>query len=60
MYLNYIGVGASPAGPVLAGPLFRQYNEIHYNIFKNYGHTSRTLTTAGQLQKFFLCSSSEI
>ena len=47
MYLNYIGVGASLAGPVLAGPLF---GDIIINIFKNYGHASPTLTTAGQLQ----------
>ena len=24
-----IGIGASPAGPVLAGPLFQQFNKIH-------------------------------
>ena len=27
---NHIGIGAGPAGPVLAGPLFWQFNEIHY------------------------------
>ena len=26
---TYIGLGAGPAGPVLAGPLFRRFNEIH-------------------------------
>ena len=25
-----IGIGAGLAGPVLAGPLFRQFNEIYY------------------------------
>ena len=28
--ISYIGVGAGPAGLVLAGPLFRWFNEIHY------------------------------
>ena len=26
----FIGIGAGLAGPVLAGPLFRQFNDIHY------------------------------
>ena len=30
----YIGVGASPAGPVLAGPLFQRYNKICYKNIK--------------------------
>ena len=25
----HIGIGAGPAGPVLGGPLFQQFNEIH-------------------------------
>ena len=29
LYRLYIGVGAGPAGPVLAGPLF-QFNDIHH------------------------------
>ena len=33
---KHIGIGASSAGLVLAGPLFRQFNEIHYRyIFNN-------------------------
>ena len=42
----YIGVGASPAGPVLARSLFRRFN--------NCVHTSCAPITAGPLQKFFL------
>ena len=49
-----MGVGAGPAGPVLARPLFRQFNDI--NIFKNCVHASRMLITAGSLQKSFLHS----
>ena len=30
LWSSTIGIGASPAGSVLAGPLFRQFNEIHY------------------------------
>ena len=30
MEFSIIGVGASPAGPVLARPLFQQFNKIHY------------------------------
>ena len=44
-------IGASPAGPVLAGPLFRQFNEIHY---KNCTHASRVPVTGGPLHKSFL------
>ena len=29
-----IGVGAGPAGPVLARPLFRQFNEIYYRYLR--------------------------
>ena len=41
----HIGIEAGPAGPVLAGPLFWWFNEIHYNLFKNcvrayYGQTT--------------------
>ena len=30
MCVHSIGVGADPAGPVLAGPLFQQFNKILY------------------------------
>ena len=39
-----IGVGAGPAGPVLAEPLFWRFNKINC-----------TPITAGPLQKLFLC-----
>ena len=48
-----VGVGAGPAGPVLAGPLFRQFNFI--DIFKNCARTLRAPIEAGPLQKSFLC-----
>ena len=38
-YACVIGVGAGPAGPVLAGLLLRRFNEIHRRIFKNCTHT---------------------
>ena len=38
-YACVIGVGASLAGPVLAGPLLRRFYEIHRRIFKNCTHT---------------------
>ena len=37
-----IGVGAGPAGPVLAGPLFRWFNEIYYRYIKDlHAHFAR-------------------
>ena len=42
----HIGVGAGLAGPVLAGPLFRWFNEIHYNLFKNCARTYYGQTTS--------------
>ena len=38
-YARVIGVGAGPAGPVLAGLLLQRFNEIHRRIFKNCTHT---------------------
>ena len=46
-----IGVGTSPAGPVLAGPLFRRFNETHY---KNCTRALRVPITGGPLHKSFL------
>ena len=37
-----IGVGAGLACPVLAGPLFRQFNEIHYRYLHARAYYSRT------------------
>jgi len=37
-----IGVGAGLAGPVLAGPLFRRFNEIHYRYLHVRAYYSRT------------------
>ena len=49
--LSSIGVGAGPAGPFLAGPLFWRFNKIHYI---NCAHASHMPITAGPLQKSFL------
>ena len=46
-----IGVGASLAGPVLAGPLFRRFNKIHYKLRARFMYA---YITAGPLQKSFL------
>ena len=48
-----IGVGAGPASPVLAGPLFWQFNFI--DIFKNCARTLRAPIEARSLQKSFIC-----
>ena len=48
VYVHIIGVGASPAGPVLAGPLFHRFNEIYYkNCMRAYYSrtTSKVLPT---------------
>ena len=54
----FIGVGAGPAGPVLAGPLFRQFNEIHYRYLCTRCYRRRSICCApiiaGPLQKSFL------
>ena len=38
-----IGVGAGPAGPVLAGPLFRQCNGIHYKYLHTHRYQRRAI-----------------
>ena len=37
-----IGIGAGPAGPVLAGPLFDDLMKFTIDIFKNCVHTPNT------------------
>ena len=46
MYTRSIGVGAGPAGPVLAGPLVRRFNEIHCRHIYNCAHASLALIIA--------------
>ena len=45
-----IGVGASLAGPVLAGPLFRRFNKIHYIHIKKWHARLRAPITTRPLQ----------
>jgi len=41
-----IGIGASLAGPVLAGPLFRRFNEFHYKNYMCFARTYYSQTTS--------------
>ena len=41
-----MGVGAGPAGPVLAGPLFRRFNEIHYRYLRARRYRRRAIARA--------------
>ena len=48
----FIGVGAGPAGPVLARPLFWQFNETHYiDVLKSSVHAYYNQTTSKVLPK---------
>ena len=54
-FSSIIGLGAGPAGPVLAKPLFGEVMKFITDIFKNCVPTSCAPITARPLQKSFLC-----
>ena len=54
MCVTIMGVGAGPAGPILAGPLFGDLMKFTIDMFNNCMRTLRTPITARPLQKSFL------
>ena len=52
-----IGVGAGPAGSVLAGPLFRWFNEIHYRYLRTHCYRRRAIRMCLLQPDHFKCLS---